>query len=113
MYENYSFGFEVDGQDLLSRDFCSSVKTPLGKQVDLPVALPGLSGGPKASGDPGENGLFCVVGTQGFEPGKPLPVRCPSGDILSPFDFVSFPLQPDKQMLFTPSRHIRARPLVV
>lgn len=32
MYENYSFGFEVDGQDLLSRDFCSSVKTPLGNR---------------------------------------------------------------------------------
>ena len=61
------------------------------EQTDLPAALPGLSGGAGASGDPGDNGFFRVIGTQGFEPGEPLLVRCPGGDILSPLDFVSFP----------------------
>ena len=51
-----------------------------------------------ASGDLGGNGFFRVIGAQGFEPGEPLLVRRPGGDILSPLDFVPFPLQPGKQI---------------
>ena len=70
----------------------------INEQTDLPIALPGLPGGPGASGNPGGNGFFRVIGAQSFEPGKPLLVRHPGGDILSPLDFVSFPLQPGKQI---------------
>ena len=45
------------------------------------------------------NGFFRVIGTQSFEPGKPLLVWCPGGDILSPLDLVSFTLQPGKQII--------------
>lgn len=62
------------------------------EQTDLPAALPGLSGGPGASGDARDNGFFRVIGAQGFEPGKSFLVRRPGGDILSPLDLVSFPL---------------------
>ena len=58
----------------------------------------GLSGGLGASGNAGDNGFFRVIGAQGFEPGEPLLVRRPGGDILSPLDFVPFPLQPGKQI---------------
>ena len=73
----------------------------INEQADLPIALPGLPGGPRASGDPGGNGFFRVIGAQSFEPGKPLLSRRPGGDILSPLDFVSFPLQPDEQIFQT------------
>ena len=68
------------------------------EQADLPAALLGLSGGAEASGNAGDNGFFRVIGAQGFEPGEPLLVRRPGGDILSPLDFVPFPLQPGKQI---------------
>ena len=68
------------------------------EQADLPAALLGLSGGTGASGNAGDNGFFRVIGAQGFEPGEPLLVRRPGGDILSPLDFVPFPLQPGKQI---------------
>ena len=68
------------------------------EQADLPAALLGLSGGAGASGNAGDNGFFRVIGAQGFEPGEPLLVRRPGGDILSPLDFVPFPLQPGKQI---------------
>ena len=68
------------------------------EQADLPAALPGLPGGAGASGDTRGNGFFRVIGAQGFEPGEPLLVRRPGGDILSPLDFVSFPLQPGEQI---------------
>ena len=67
-------------------------------QADLPVALPGLSGEPGTSGDPGGNGIFRVIGAQSSEPGEPLLVWCPGGDILPPLDLVSFPLQLGKQI---------------
>ena len=57
-----------------------------------------MSGGPGASGDARDNGFFRVIGAQGFEPGKSFLVRRPGGDILSPLDFVPFPLQPGKQI---------------
>ena len=57
-----------------------------------------MSGGPGASGDARDNGFFRVIGAQGFEPGKSFLVRRPGGDILSPLDLVSFPLQPDNQI---------------
>lgn len=57
-----------------------------------------MSGGPGASGDARDNGFFRVIGAQGFEPGKSFLVRRPGGDILSPLDLVSFPLQPGKQI---------------
>ena len=79
---------------LLGLDVILSVN----EQVDLPTALSGLSGWPGASGDARGNGFFRVIGAQSFEPGKPLLIRRPSGDILSPPDLVSFPLQPDKQI---------------
>ena len=68
----------------------------INEQADLPIALPGLPGGPGASGDPGGNGFSCVISAQGFETGEPLLIRRPGGDILSPLDFVPFPLQPGK-----------------
>ena len=68
------------------------------EQADLPAVLLGLSGGSEASGNAGDNGFFRVIGAQGFEPGEPLLVRRPGGDILSPLDFVPFPLQPGKQI---------------
>ena len=68
------------------------------EQADRPTALLGLSGGHGASGDLGGHGIFRVIGAQGFEPGEPLLVRRPGGDILSPLDLVSFPLQSDKQI---------------
>ena len=68
------------------------------EQADLPAALPGLPGGAGPSGDPGDNGFFRVIGAQIFESGESLLVWCPSGDILSPLDFVPFPLQPGKQI---------------
>ena len=68
----------------------------INKQADLPIALLGLPGGPGTSGDAGGNGFFRVIGTQGFEPGEPLLVRRPGGDILSSLDLVPFPLQPGK-----------------
>lgn len=71
------------------------------EQADLPAALPGLSGRPGASGNPRGNGFFRVIGTQGFEPGEPLLIRRPGGDILSPLDLVPFPSQPGKQIFQT------------
>ena len=71
------------------------------EQTDLPATLPGLSGGPGASGDARDNGFFRVIGAQGFEPGEPLLVWRPDGDILSSLDLVSFPLQPGKQIFQT------------
>ena len=71
------------------------------EQADLPAALPGLSGGPGTSGNAGDNGFFRVIGAQGFEPGEPLLVRRPGGDILSPLDFISFSPQPDNQIFQT------------
>ena len=68
------------------------------EQADLPATLPGLSGGPGASGNPDGNGFFCVIGAQSFEPCKPLLIRRPGGDILSALDLVSFPLQAGKQI---------------
>ena len=62
------------------------------EQADLPAALLGLSGGAEASGNAGDNGFFRVIGAQGFEPGEPLLVRRPGGDILSSLDLVPFPL---------------------
>src|SRR5699024_10507348 len=62
------------------------------EQADLLVALLGLSGGPGASGNAGANGFFRVIVAQSFEPGEPLLVRRPGGNILSPLDLVSFPL---------------------
>lgn len=50
------------------------------------------------SGDPGENGFFRVICAQSFEPGEPLLVRHPGGDILSSLNLVSFPLQLGKQI---------------
>lgn len=70
----------------------------INEQADLTAALLGLSGWPGASGNPGGNGFFRIIGAQSFEPGKPLLVWRPGGDILSPLDLVSFPLQPDKQI---------------
>ena len=66
------------------------------EQADLPATLPGLSGGPGASGNAGDNGFFRVIGAQGFQPGEPFLVRRPGGDILSSLDLVPFPLQPGK-----------------
>src|SRR5699024_7863006 len=68
------------------------------EQVDLPTMLSELSGRTRGSSDAGDNGFFRVIGSQGFEPGKPLLIRRSDGDILSLFDRVSFPLQPDKQI---------------
>ena len=68
------------------------------EQADLPAALPGLFGGPGASGNAGDNGFFRVIGAQGFESSKPLLVRRSGADILSPLDLVSFLLQPGKQI---------------
>ena len=68
------------------------------EQVDLPAALSGLSGWPGASGDARDNCFFRIIGAQSFEPGEPLLIRRPGGDILSPLDFISFPLQPDNQI---------------
>lgn len=68
------------------------------EQTDLSAALLGLSGWSGASDDSGDNGFFRVIGAQGFEPGEPLLVWRPDGDILSSLDLVSFPLQPGKQI---------------
>ena len=68
------------------------------EQADRPTALLGLSGGTGASGNAGDNGFFRVIGTQSFEPCKPLLIRHPGGDILSALDLVSFPLQAGKQI---------------
>ena len=68
------------------------------EQADLPAALLGLSRGPGTSGNAGDNGFFRVIGAQGLEPGEPFLIRRSGGDILSPFDLVSFPLQPGKQI---------------
>ena len=79
---------------LLSLDVVLNIN----EQVDIFAALPGLLGGTGASDNPGGNGFFCIIGAQGFEPGKPFLVRRPGGDILSPLDLVSFSLQPGKQI---------------
>ena len=68
------------------------------EQADLPAALLGLSGGPGASGNAGGNSFFRVICAKGFEPGKPLLARRLGGNILSPLDLVSFPLQPGEQI---------------
>ena len=36
-----------------------------------------------ASSNPRDNGFFCIIGAQGFEPGELLLIRCSDGDILS------------------------------
>ena len=70
------------------------------EQADLPVALPGPSGGPGTSGNPGDSGFFHVVDTHGVEPDEPLLVRRFGENILSSLDFISFPLQPGKQIFY-------------
>ncbi len=74
------------GVDLLSQE--GKVGDPLFR---IPQAFPGTDGG-------GGNGFFRVIGAQGFEPGEPFLIRRPCGDILSPLDFISFPLQQGKQI---------------
>ena len=69
------------------------------EQSDFSAALPGLAGRPEASGNAGDNGFFRVIGAQSFEPGEPFLVRHLGGDILSPLDFVPFPLKPNKQIV--------------
>ena len=66
------------------------------EQADLPTALPGLFGGPGASGNAGDNGFFCVISAQWFELGKPSLIRRSGRGIFSAFDLVAFLLQPGK-----------------
>src|SRR5699024_4779008 len=54
---------------------------------------------PGPTGDPGGQGLLGVVGAQGLQSGEPLLARSPGGDVLAPFQFVSFPLEAAEQVL--------------
>ena len=69
------------------------------EQAGLPGALLRLAGGAGPAGDPGGQGLLCVVGAQGLQSGEPLLARCPGGDVLAPFQFVPFPLKAAEQVL--------------
>ncbi len=69
------------------------------EQAGLPGALLRLAGGPGPAGDPGGQCLLGVVGAQGLQSGEPLLARSPGGDVLAPFQFVSFPLEPTEQVL--------------
>ena len=68
------------------------------EQAGSPGALFRLAGRTWPAGDPGGQSFLRIVRTQGFQPGEPLLVRHPGGDILSTLDFVPFPLQPGKQI---------------
>ena len=69
------------------------------EQAGLPGALLRLAGGPGTSGDPGGQGLLCVVGAQGLQSGEPLLARSPGGYVLAPFQLVPFPLEAAEQVL--------------
>src|SRR5699024_5810943 len=69
------------------------------EQAGLPGALLRLAGGAGPAGDPGGQGLLCVVGAQGFQSGEPLLARSPGGYVLAPFQFVPFPLKAAEQVL--------------
>ena len=43
--------------------------------------------------NPGGKGFFCVIDAQGFQPGKPLLIGGPTGDVLPTSNLVSFLLQ--------------------
>ena len=69
------------------------------EQAGPPGALFRLAGRTWPAGDPGGQGLLCVVGAQGLQSGEPLLARCPGGDVLAPFQFVPFPLKAAEQVL--------------
>lgn len=77
---------------------CLDIILNVDEQADSSVTLLRLSGRSGASGDPGSDGFFRVVYAQSFHPGKPLLVRGPAGNVFSPLDFVSFPLQAEQQI---------------
>lgn len=80
---------------LLSLDIVLNVN----EQADLPTTQLWLSEGAGSSGDLRGNGFFRVIGVHGFEPGKPLLIPLPIGNILSSLDLLSFPLQLGKQIV--------------
>lgn len=47
-------------------------------QANLPAALSGQSGRPGASGNPGDNGFFRVIGSKGFKPFLRVAADCVS-----------------------------------
>ena len=69
------------------------------EQAGLPGALLRLAGGAGPSGDPSGQGLLSVVGAQGLQTGEPLLARSPGGDVLAPFQLVTFPLEAAEQVL--------------
>lgn len=69
------------------------------EQAGLPGALLRLAGGAGPSGDPSGQGLLGVVGAQGLQTGEPLLARSPGGDVLAPFQLVTFPLEAAEQIL--------------
>ena len=78
---------------------CLDVVLDINEQADLSVPLLRLAGRSGTSGDPGGNGFFGVVHTQGFQTGEPFLIRRSGGDILAPLNLIAFPLQAAEQFL--------------
>ena len=72
----------------------------INEQTGTTVTLFQLSGWAQASGDPGGYGFLRVIGAQSLEPGEPLLIRRSCRTIFSPLNFIPFPLQLGKQVLY-------------
>ena len=76
---------------------CLDVILDINEQTDLSVLPFRLAGRSGSSGDPGGNGFFGVVHTQGFQTGEPFLIWCSGRDILAALDLIAFSLQAAKQ----------------
>ena len=76
---------------------CLDVVLDINEQADLSAPLLRLAGRSGASGDSRCKGFFGVIHTQGFQTGKPFLIRRSGGDILAPFNLITFPLQAAEQ----------------
>lgn len=70
----------------------------INEQADLSVLLFRLAGRSGSSGDPGGDGVLCVVHTQGFHTGKPFLIRSAAGYIFTPLYLIAFLLQAAEQI---------------
>ena len=66
--------------------------------LNAPILHPGLLRWTGAARNSGSESCFCVINAQSFQPGKPFLIGGPTGNVLSPPDFVPFLLQSVEQI---------------
>ena len=67
--------------------------------LNAPILHPGLLRWTGAARNSGNESCFCVINAQGFQPGKPFLIGCPTGNVFPTPDLVSFLLQSAEQIV--------------